>query len=43
MTMILKAMAGLLTYPEENLIGALPEIGLLIGNEPQLPEVNRTI
>jgi len=42
MTMILKAMAGLLTYPEENLIGALPEIELLIGNEPQLPEVNRT-
>jgi nitrate reductase delta subunit len=41
MTMILKAMAGLLTYPQENLISALPEIGLLIGSEPRLPEVHK--
>lgn len=42
MTMILKAMAGLLSYPQENLIRALPEIALLIENEPQLPEVHQT-
>lgn len=41
MTIILKALAGLLTYPQENLIGALPEIALLIENEPQLPGVHK--
>lgn len=42
MTMILKALAGLLTYPQENLISALPEIALLIENEPRLPGVHKT-
>lgn len=42
MKMILKAMAGLLSYPQENLISALPEIALLIENEPQLPGVHQT-
>ncbi|UCH49794.1 MAG: nitrate reductase molybdenum cofactor assembly chaperone [Betaproteobacteria bacterium] len=36
MKMFLKAISGLLTYPQGQLISALPEIALLIENEPDL-------
>lgn len=42
MTMSLKALAGLLTYPEEPLIGALPEILALIEKEAALPKADKS-
>lgn len=41
MTLFLKALAGLLTYPEEQLIDALPEISALIDNEQALRKVDK--
>ncbi len=41
MTMILKALAGLLTYPETQLIEAMPEISVLVESEPALGKADK--
>lgn len=41
MTVIFKALAGLLTYPETQLIDALPEISALIEEEPTLNKADK--